>query len=126
MEKDQTLDPETWVDQHGDSLYRYALFRVRQVQVAEDLVQETFLAAIGAKDSFAGPSAIRTWPFGILKHKIIDHIRKISRERPQEEIESVSNLSADLFDQQGRWKTGSPPRASEGYSQKSSETTGGW
>ena len=82
MGRHPTLDPETWVDQHGDSLYRYALFRVREVQVAEDLVQETLLAALGAKDSFAERSAIRTWLFGILKHKNIDHIRKISRERP--------------------------------------------
>lgn len=125
MEKNQTLDPETWVDQHGDSLYRYALFRVREVQVAEDLVQETFLAALGAKDSFAGHSAIRAWLFGILKHKIIDHIGKISRERPQEDIESATNLSADLFDQHGGWKIESQPRASEGYSQKPSEITGG-
>jgi len=125
MEKNQTLDPETWVDQHGDSLYRHALFRVREVQVAEDLVQETFLAALGAKDNFAGRFATRTWLFGILKHKTINHIRKISRERPQEDTESAMNLSADVFDQQGRWKTGSPPRASEGYSQKPSEITGG-
>ncbi len=126
MKKSQTLDPETWVDQHGDSHHRYALFRVREVQVAEDLVQKTFLAALGAKDSFAGRSAIRTWLFGILKHKIIDHTRKITRERPKEDIQTVRNLSADVFDQQGRWKPGSPPRASEGYSQKSPEITGGW
>ena len=106
MNENQTLDAETWVDQHGDALYRYALFRIRDVQAAEDLVQETLLAAIRAKESFAGRSMVRTWLFGILKHKIIDHIRKISRERPQEDIESFRNLSGDIFDEQGGWKAG--------------------
>src|SRR5439155_19547269 len=39
-------DPATWVDEHGDVLYRYALARVRKPDVAQDLVQETFLAAM--------------------------------------------------------------------------------
>src|SRR5439155_423133 len=39
-------DPATWVDEHGDVLYRYALARVRKPDVAQDLVQETFLATV--------------------------------------------------------------------------------
>ena len=106
MANNHSLDPESWVDQHGDSLYRYALFRIQDIQVAEDLVQETFLAALRARESFAGRSSIRTWLFGILKHKIIDHIRKISRERPHEDIESVRSISGDVFDEGGGWKAG--------------------
>ena len=41
MGQNQMKDPETWVDEHGDSLFRYALFRIQDAQVAEDLVQET-------------------------------------------------------------------------------------
>ncbi len=104
MVEDQTLDPETWVDQHGDALYRYALFRVQDAQIAEDLVQETLMSALRARDGFAGRSTVRTWLFGILKHKIIDHIRKVSRERPHEDIESLINISDDTFDQRGGWK----------------------
>ena len=104
MVENQTLDPETWVDQHGDALYRYALFRVQNAQVAEDLVQETLIAALRARDGFAGRSTVRTWLFGILKHKIIDHIRKVSRERPHEDIESLMNMSDDIFDGRGGWK----------------------
>jgi len=106
MTKNHAPDPEIWVDQHGDALFRYALFRIHDSQAAEDLVQETFLAALRARESFAGRSSIRTWLFGILKHKIIDHIRKIIRERPQEGIESVRNMSGDIFDEQGGWKAG--------------------
>lgn len=105
MDQDHTPDPESWVDEHGDVLFRYALFRIQDAQVAEDLVQETFLGALRGKDRFAGRSSIRTWLFGILKHKIIDHIRKISRERPEDDIESIASLTAEAFDGQGGWKS---------------------
>lgn len=36
-------DPETWVEQYGDYLYRYALSRIQDPSTAEDLVQETLL-----------------------------------------------------------------------------------
>ena len=39
------VNPERWVDDHGDCLYRYALLRVRNPEVAEDLVQESAFAA---------------------------------------------------------------------------------
>src|SRR5271169_5805468 len=41
------VNPECWVDDHGDCLYRYALLRVRRPEVAEDLVQETLCARVG-------------------------------------------------------------------------------
>ena len=73
-------DPERWVEEHGDYLFRYALLRLRDVAKAEDLVQETFLAALKGGQSFAGRSAEKTWLVGILKNKIGDHYRKASRE----------------------------------------------
>lgn len=78
--KSISCKPEMWVDEHGDALYRYALMRLRDSQRAEDAVQETFLAALKAQNSFGGQSSERTWLIGILKHKIIDHYRKTSRE----------------------------------------------
>src|SRR6266699_294575 len=54
-------DPERWVDEHGDVLYRYALARVRKPEVAQDLVQDTLLAAMRARDRFAGQSSVRSW-----------------------------------------------------------------
>ena len=44
----QLDDPEIWVDQYGESLYRFALARVKDPSIAEDLVQETFLSAFKA------------------------------------------------------------------------------
>ena len=73
------VDPETWVDDHGDVLFRYAYARLRDNTLAEDLVQETLLSAIVSLGSYGGRSAERTWLTSILKHKIIDHYRKNSK-----------------------------------------------
>jgi RNA polymerase sigma-70 factor (ECF subfamily) len=76
------IDPASWVDQHGDYLFRYALVRLRNETLAEDCVQDALLSAIQAIKSYGGKSTERTWLTGILKHKIIDHFRKHSREVP--------------------------------------------
>ncbi len=67
------------MDEHADALYGYALVRVRDRRCAEDLVQETLLAALQARHRFLGLSSERTWLVGILKHKIADHFRKVGR-----------------------------------------------
>ena len=69
-------DPESWVDRHGDALYRYAILRVRSPEVVADIVQETFLHALRSREGFAGRSTERTWLIGILRHKILDHYRR--------------------------------------------------
>lgn len=73
-----------WLTEHGDYLYRFALARLRDPHQAEDVVQETLLAAI-QNQTFEGKSAPRTWLTGILKHKIIDLIRRQMREQPLEQ-----------------------------------------
>src|ERR687896_2486187 len=75
-------DPGIWVDQHGDYLFKYASFRLRDSAAAEDVVQETFLAALKAYEKFEGRGSERTWLVGILKHKITDHFRRLAREAP--------------------------------------------
>lgn len=69
-------DPSEWVNEHADALFRFAMLRVKDTNVAEDLVQETFLSALKGIDRFKGGSSLRTWLVGILKHKIIDFFRK--------------------------------------------------
>src|SRR5579864_4452570 len=67
-------------EQHRPYLLRFALLQLRDRSAADDAVQETFLAAIQGADRFGGQSAVRTWLIGILKHKIIDQMRKAARE----------------------------------------------
>lgn len=57
---------------HRDYLFRFALRKLQDRDLAEDLVQETLLAALQAKDTYAGRSSYRVWLIGILKHKICD------------------------------------------------------
>jgi RNA polymerase sigma-70 factor (TIGR02943 family) len=96
-------DPERWVEEHGDCLYRYALLRVRRPEVAEDLVQETFFAAVKTSGSFRGKSSERSWLCGILKNKICDHFRKLGRETCFTDLEFLNDELSYKFVPQGFW-----------------------
>lgn len=75
-------EEENELSAHGECLFRFALCRVENKMAAQDLVQETFKAAILSRDKFRGESCLRTWLFGILRHKIMDHFRRRYREQP--------------------------------------------
>lgn len=92
-----------WLLVHGDYLYRFALARLKNPELAEDVVQETLLAAIqGAK--FGGKSNERTWLTGILKHKIIDTFRRHQRELPLRDDDDFADADIDdFFDAEGKW-----------------------
>ena len=70
------IDANEWVDAYADSLFNYANLRVNDVDLAKDLVQDTFVAGLNSIANFKGESSIKTWLFSILKRKIIDHWRK--------------------------------------------------
>lgn len=84
-------DPERWVEEHGDCLYRFALLRVRRPEIAEDLVQETFLVAVKTAGNFRGKSSERSWLCGILKNKICDYFRKLGRETCFTDLEFLND-----------------------------------
>ncbi|MDX5445322.1 MAG: sigma-70 family RNA polymerase sigma factor [Zoogloeaceae bacterium] len=64
------------------AMLRFARVSLRDAAAAEDMVQEALLAAMQSVAGFDGRSSLKTWMFAILRHKIVDHIRKSSRERP--------------------------------------------
>jgi RNA polymerase sigma-70 factor (ECF subfamily) len=110
--KNPKIDPATWVDDHGDVLYRFALIRVKDEHVAEDLVQETFISALQGLEKFKGGSSVRTWLVGILKHKIIDQFRKGSREVVSADLHSIEDETEDeIFNRWGQWRQ--PPSSWE-------------
>jgi RNA polymerase sigma-70 factor (ECF subfamily) len=87
------------VERERPYLVRYASLQLRDAQAAEDAVQDTLLAALAGEAGFGERASLRTWLTGILKHKIIDAIRKLSREAPaagEDEFEA-------LFDERGHW-----------------------
>jgi RNA polymerase sigma-70 factor (ECF subfamily) len=90
-------DPERWVEEHGDYLFKFALMRLRDPQKAEDAVQETFLAALKGGQYFAGRSTEKSWLAGILKNKIFDHFRKASRETSFTDLQFYNDEESDRF-----------------------------
>lgn len=106
------INPDEWVDEHGDLLYRYALSRVSDESVAEDLVQETFLSALKGVSEFKGNSSVETWLVSILKRKIIDYYRKKSR-MDDKIAEGDLSETADFYAEgamKGRWKPDAAPQ----------------
>jgi len=80
-------------------LLRYATLQLRDRHAAEDAVQETLLAALAGEAGFGGRANLRTWLTGILKHKIIDAIRRGSRETTT----ATEDEFDALFDAKGHW-----------------------
>jgi RNA polymerase sigma-70 factor (ECF subfamily) len=104
MDVVSNINTDTWVDQYGDALFRFAFFRTRDRVIAEDLVQETFLAALQSKERFKGQSSEKTWLFSILKHKIIDHFRKNKPDRFRNQISQDEHSIKTYFNSTGGWR----------------------
>jgi len=100
--------PDTWLDEHGAALYKYALVHTRDAYKAEEAVQETLLAALQARDRFSGSASVRTWLIGILKHKIMDmfrhEAREVQLEDPDDAEEIDGNATDALFASDGHWR----------------------
>ncbi|MFY0713861.1 sigma-70 family RNA polymerase sigma factor [Seonamhaeicola sp. NFXS20] len=80
------INPNTWIDLYSDYLYNYTITRVSDKEVAQDLVQDTFLAGLKSMKNFKGEASERTWLISILKRKIIDHYRKINSNKGKAEV----------------------------------------
>ena len=103
-----------WVSSYADDLYRWALAKTSDKESSEDLVQETFLAAIKAIEKFEGNSQPKTWLFSILNNKIMDYHRKKFRALTVNQSNFLRNeddaeLSNELFDRYGTWKDVAKP-----------------
>lgn len=96
-------------NQHADYLFNYAITRVNDEHIAEDLVQETFISAFKSYDSFQQKSKASTWLIAILKNKIIDHYRKKVREYKKESLDELSEVG-EFFTDKGKWKKEQRPQ----------------
>lgn len=107
-----STDPHKWVANYAAYLYTYTIKRVDDEEIAKDLVQETFLAALERLATFEGRSSERTWLTAILKHKIIDLYRKKSAGLTNVGAQSIGELVTDEFFNpvDGHWKASHRPQ----------------
>ena len=99
-----SLDPAKWVDRHGDTLYRFTLSRLRDAEAAEEVVQETFVAALGARDQYSGKGSEGAWLLGICKRKVVDHVRRRNRPDAGAGGDLGPDPSEAMFDAKGNWR----------------------
>ena len=71
-------DPASWLDVHGNALYRYARARREPRSSPRTSCRRLCWLPFQSRDRFQNRSSVRTWLLSILRHKIIDHYR--SRE----------------------------------------------
>src|SRR6266404_4206918 len=90
---------------HRGYLLRVAVLQLRDSDLAEDVVQDTLVAALQGAKGFSGRSSLKTWLTGILKHKIVDAIRRKKREPAFATLEDECQLEDmdALFDESGHW-----------------------
>lgn len=103
---------KTWVDSYSDQMFTWAFYKIGHKEQAEDIVQDTFLAAFQSFEKFEGKSEPKTWLFGILNNKISDHFRKayrlpISNESFAEQNENSLDV---YFDGEGSWRQAQIPK----------------
>lgn len=115
------LDPTTWIEDYGNYLLNFALSRVYDQVVAEDLVQETFLSGVKAKDSFQGKSSEKTWLTSILKRKIIDYYRKNSRNKEDKLLDNDNTFQKEGI-LKGHWEDGHLPNKWQMHGDSALET----
>ncbi|MBL0358029.1 MAG: sigma-70 family RNA polymerase sigma factor [Chitinophagaceae bacterium] len=100
------LNPDKWVEKYADILYAYTIVRVNDVQQAEDIVQNVFLSAWKARDTYKGQASEKNWLYAILKNKIVDHFRKQSASR----ITLATGEEELYFDESEHWTDEAAPK----------------
>ena len=103
MATPRTADFAAQVEALRPQLLRFARSQLRNDAWAEDAVSDTLLAALEKPDAFAGASQLKTWLVGVLKHKVIDQLRRHTREATVLTTEDGEDLDESLFDRTGHW-----------------------
>ena len=103
-----------WVEMYSDKMYSWTFYKTNSKEIAEDLVQDTFLASFQSISKFEGKSDPKTWLFAILNNKIAEHFRKIYRNPILSENQANPNEGESffdtLFDSNGEWQKEERPK----------------
>lgn len=111
MEKQRVkANPGKWLEKYGDMLFQYALPRVNDSVLAEDMVQDTFLSALKGLDGYKGEASEKNWLFAILKNKIIDFYRKKSAEQAVMAMPDLKQVEDEWFTEDGQWAANRMPK----------------
>jgi RNA polymerase sigma-70 factor, ECF subfamily len=87
---------EAWHRRTLPRVYSYVLSRCAgDVSLAEELTQETFVAAIDQRSRFDGRSEAVTWLCGIARHKLADHFRSIERQERRQMRMEIRQIDLD-------------------------------
>ncbi len=99
-------DLKNWVKAYTEDLFKWALYKTSSEQLAEDLVQDTFLAAAEKLYGFKAESSPKTWLFSILNNKIVDYYRR-KFKTPQT---IGDDIIGETFDDSGNWHKNRQPK----------------
>jgi len=110
IDMESKLIIENWVNDYSDALFSWAFYKTSSKETAEDLVQDTFLAAYNKLDSFKGNSQPKTWLFSILNNKVVDYYRlssKTTKKTVSLTEDQGVELSNGFFNDSENWKDAS-------------------
>ncbi|UYW00957.1 sigma-70 family RNA polymerase sigma factor [Flavobacterium agricola] len=86
------------IEQHIPYLLQRARYLLPNIEDAEDVVQDVFLAAYEGIDKYKGDGQVKTWLSSILNYKVADYYRKKYKQPGKISLNSY-------FDEDGQWKT---------------------
>lgn len=92
------LQPSKWIELYSDYLFNYTITRVNDREIAKDIIQDTFFAALKSMKNYKGEASERTWLISILKRKIIDYYRKINSKKGRSEVRMTYNSAENEGD----------------------------
>lgn len=106
---DVRLDVDAWGEQWRTSMVRFARVHLSSLEDAEDVVQDTFLAALSVDPGMLVKVDPRSYLFGILRNKIMDRLRARYRHSREMAVPLVDDLDSLLFDGNDHWLSGVAP-----------------
>lgn len=111
---------------HGGALLRFGISFVKDRSLAEEVVQDTWLAALDNLDRFEGRSSVRTWLFHIVANKARTRLAREGRSVPFSSLGDPAEGDSPAVDPErfrrdgewrepiGRWSEEDPERLAQG------------
>ena len=98
------VGPEKWVDEYGDFLYGYALLRVGEPKIAENLLKKTFMSGLETLDKIQGRISEKGRLIVILRQQIIEHFQSMNRQKPFDPLVVQDSSVEEFFSDEGKWR----------------------